>query len=363
MSEELLQPRLEIIDPEKSPLKSALITPCYLQSTVGNAVTVRRIESSLRQLGCEVEVFSLDAMGANDVIAAVKACCPDVVHAFHAIHCGALAMEVAKELSIPYVVTITGTDIYRDKPFAKGAHRQVLQDASALIVFHDEVDKHLTELVPSLRERIRVIPQGVALPAEEGYESESSFFTFLFPAGLRPVKNNLFPFKPLEQLWLSYPQVRLVLAGPVLSSSYAREVMEAVAAHPFAAWLGEVDHLEMPTLYRECQVILNCSLSEGGMANSLLEGMAHAKAVLVSDVEGNRSLVTDGVNGLLFASEEEFVDKAKRLIVDSELRKKLGERGLEYVRQHCSPEKEARACLDIYMEISGKMGNIDEIMS
>lgn len=363
MTEELLQPRLEIMDPEKSPLKSALITPCYLQSRVGNAVTVSRIESSLCQLGCEVEVFSLDAMGANDVIAAVKAYCPDVVHAFHAIHCGAIAMETAKELSIPYVVGITGTDIYREESFTEVVDRQVLENASALIVFHAEIGKRLTELVPSLRERIRVIPQGVDLPAEECYESESSFFTFLFPAGLRPVKNNLFPFKPLEQLWHSYPQVRLVLAGPVLDSRYARDVAEAVAAHPFAAWLGEVDHLKMPSLYRECQVIVNCSISEGGMANSLLEGMAHAKAVLVSDVEGNRSLVTDGVNGLLFASEEEFIAKAKRLIDDSELRKKLGERGLEYVRQYCLPEKEARACLDLYMKISGKMGNIDEIMS
>ncbi|NVO00050.1 MAG: glycosyltransferase family 4 protein [Geobacteraceae bacterium] len=340
-----------MIAPERSPLKSALITPCYLQSTVGNAVTVRRIESSLRKLGCEVEVFSLDAMGVKEIAERVTAFSPDVVHAFHAIHCGAIAMEAAKELSIPYVVGITGTDIYSESSFSAVVEREILDNASALIVFHEDVGKRLAELVPSMGGRITVIPQGVTLAAEEGEESGSSLFTFFFPAGLRPVKNNLFPFKPIEQLWHSYPQVRLVLAGPVLEILYTEEVMESVAAHPFASWLGEVDHAEMPILYRECQVILNCSISEGGMANSLLEGMAHAKAVLVSDVEGNRSLVTDGVNGLLFASEEEFIAKAERLIVDSEFRKKLGSQGQSYVRQNCSPENEARVCLDLYMKI------------
>jgi hypothetical protein len=54
---------------------------------------------------------------------------------------------------------------------------------------------------------------------------------------------------------------------------------------------------------------------------------------------------------LLFSSEEEFIAKATRLIVEAGFKEKLGRQGQTYVGQHCSPEKEARSCLDLYMKI------------
>lgn len=88
------------------------------------------------------------------------------------------------------------------------------------------------------------------------------------------------------------------------------------------------------------------------MANSLLEAMAHGKAVLASNVEGNSSLVADGLNGLLYSSEDDFFAKAQRYILDADLRRMLGENGRAYVLQNCLPEKEALAYLDLYKKIS-----------
>lgn len=296
-------------------------------------------------------MFSLDSIAGDDLAGQVRDFSPDIVHAFHADHCGAIAAQVAKELSIPYIITITGTDLYRERPLSPRNEMKTLADASALVVFHENVGRKLSELIPSVEELVRVIPQGVLVPSIEADDGDPDRFTFLLPSGIRPVKNILFSFAPLEILWRRYPQIRLVIAGPVIDRSYGEEVLAAVAAHPFSSWSGEINHGKMPALYRDCKVVLNSSLSEGGMANSLLEGMAHCRTVLASDIEGNRSLVTDGDNGLLFSTAEQFVDKAERLIMDKSLRESLGENGRRYVIEQCRPEKEALAYLELYLKI------------
>jgi glycosyltransferase involved in cell wall biosynthesis len=99
-------------------------------------------------------------------------------------------------------------------------------------------------------------------------------------------------------------------------------------------------------------VVLNCSISEGGMANSVLEALALGRAVLASDIEGNRSLIEDGVTGLLFASPEEFLERADRLAADPGLRRRLGAAGRERVLARYSPERELDGYLAVYARLS-----------
>jgi glycosyltransferase involved in cell wall biosynthesis len=145
----------------------------------------------------------------------------------------------------------------------------------------------------------------------------------------------------------------LRLVGPVIDRGYAEAVRAAVAAFPFASCPGPVDHSEMAGLYRRSHVVLNTSRFEGGMANSLLEAMAWGRPVLASDVEGNRSLITDGVNGLLYRDEQEFVAKAEMLLSDTGLCLRLGTAGRDTVSRNHAPIDEAAKYLDLYRSIIG----------
>lgn len=334
-------------------MRVALITPYYRQSTRGNAVTVRRIEKHLGRLGCTVAVFSLDTLPGVELAAAVRAFAPDIVHAFHATRCGALAADVARQVRVGLVVTITGTELYRgDSAAITEREAPLLETAAALVAFHGAVAARMEEEFPQLRGRVKIIPQGVEMPDMEPAGSlPESPFVFLLPAGLRPVKDILCSFSPLEGLWRNHPRIRLVIAGPVLDGAYARTVMEAVCRAPFASWAGEVPFEAMGGLYRSAHVVLNTSLSEGGMANGILEGMARGKPVLASGIEGNRSLVVDGGNGLLFASEQEFLDKAERLLLDREFRSRIGAAGRAFVESNCSPLREAEGYRDLYLRV------------
>jgi len=332
-------------------LRVALLTPFYLQATVGNAVTVRRIESHLRKLGCVTELFSLDALSPEALKDAVRRFSPEIIHSFHGIRCGALAAEISGTMHLPYLITFTGTDLYRgDNVAFTELERSQLVNASALVAFHEVVAGRIVAAFPELINRVKIVPQGVEV-LENGYPDflPESPFTFLLPAGIRPVKNLLYSLRPLEQLRWRYPQLRLLLAGPVLDNGYFEEVREALACHPFASWLGEVPNAAMPATYRSAHVVLNTSLSEGGMANSILEAMAYGRPVLVSAVEGNSSLIADGENGFLYSSEEEFIDKAEMLLLDKNLRERVAAAGRAYVLEHCQAEAEAISYLDLYM--------------
>lgn len=334
-------------------MRVAIITPFYLQSTRGNAVTVRRIECYLQKTGCVTAVFSLDMLTAAALKDAVRSFSPDVLHAFHAVRCGALIAQIAAELHLPYILTITGTDLYRggEQEFSEEESLH-LETAAALVAFHEVIGRRVVTYLPALADQLKIIPQGVEVPDNISPDIlPESPFIFLLPAGIRPVKNILFPFTPLKILSRRYPQIKLVIAGAAIDADYTRQLLAEVAANPFSSWIGEVEFSAMSSHYRSAQVVLNTSLSEGGMANSILEGMAYGRPVLVSAVEGNLSLVKDAVNGFLFSSVEEFIDKAERLLLDKALRKRLGAAGRSYVLQNCSAGKEAASYLELYLNI------------
>jgi L-malate glycosyltransferase len=335
-------------------MRVAILAPNYYRPESGNAVTVRRIEHHLRLLGCEVQVFAVDQLSGEQLVAGVRTFAPSLLHAFHGYLGGRVALAVSQTLSLPYLVTLTGTDVYQALCDQRSHDtHQALRGAQRLVAFHACVKRRLAEHLPTLEERTVVIPQGVELAADRAVpekEGRGEAFTFLLPAGIRPVKNVLLPLHPLAALYEVHPEVKFLLVGPVLDPVYAAEVMDALEPLPFALYLGAVPHEEMAELYREADAVLNTSFAEG-MSNSVLEAMSHGRPVLASDIDGNRSLLKDGVTGLLYRDEAEFRTKAELLISDAQLRDKLGKNARALVREKHSPEQEANAYLALYQEI------------
>jgi glycosyltransferase involved in cell wall biosynthesis len=330
----------------------------------GNAITVRRIERHLATLDHEVRVWSLEEAAPERAVREIAAMAPDLVHAFHAHAGGRVALAVACRTGIPYLITLTGTDVYEAlEDQRRSETREALAGARLLAVFHRSMGRRLEEHGPELAPRIRVVPQGVELPGDDcrglgGGLVSGEMFTFVLPAGLRPVKDVLFPLEPLSQLYARHPEVRFILAGPVLEPDYAARVMAELERRPFAHYLGGIGHDSIGCLYKKASVVLNTSRFEGGMANSVLEGMAYGKPVLVSDIDGNRSVVTEGETGLLYGDAGQFLAQAERLLRDEELRQRLGGAARRFVLEHFPPEREAAAYGDLYREMAASASGI-----
>jgi len=341
------------------PPRVALLAPFASPSVRGNAITVERIGANLRARGVTAERWDLSTTPAADVEREVAAFAPGLIHAFHAYRVGPPALELARRLEVPLLVTITGTDGNHDlvDPARAATVRDVLAGALAITVFHASMATRLEEAVPGLGSRIRVVPQSVwfepASPAApDPFPEIGAGPLLLFPAGIRMVKNPLFPLAPLDAVAARRPELRLLYVGPILDPAEGEALRAALAGRPWARYGGAVPHARMPAVLARAQVVLNCSLSEGGMANSVLEALHAGRAVVASDIEGNRALVEDGVTGFRYRTPADFADRIERLLADPELAERLGRAGRELVATRFGPARE----IDGYLEVYERLG-------
>lgn len=342
-------------------MQLGIVTPFYFPSVRGNSITVQRIESGLRDQGVIVRVWSLEnGSSPGEILQALEAFTPDLVHGFHASSSGQIVTEAALRLGIPSILSVTGTDVNTDlfDPHRRTEVMAILRQATRIVVFHDCIRAKLIGELPEVEHRIRVIGQTVRcqetpFDLRQYLDLTPDDLIFFIPSGIRRVKNVIFCLKPLDALRIRYPQVKAVFVGPVIEAAEGARLREALRDYPWAFYLGSVPHEQICAMLTSVDVVVNSSLSEGGMANSILEAMNCGRAVLASDIEGNRSVVQDGIDGLLFGSEAEFAHKAERLIREPHLRYTLGKNGKEKIEREFSREGEIQDYLQLYQEAIG----------
>jgi glycosyltransferase involved in cell wall biosynthesis len=335
-------------------MRVALISPYSVGPARGNITTVRRIADHLPETGCQVDLIPLDTLDFPEQQEMVNRQRPRLLHAFHAFHGGPVAQELARSLGIPYLITITGSDLF--DPAMRDDHgtRRAIAAAAAVTCFDPLVARRLTELFPDVSGRVAIIPQGVdPLGVSEPFSRLADEFLILLPAALRPVKGVVEAVAALTPLAREFPFLRLLLAGGALDPEYARTVGEMAAALPWVRLLGDVPHQRMGALYATADLVLNCSFFEGGMANSLLEAMVMARPVAARDVPGNRSLVRHGSTGWLYGNDDELREVVRLLLADPAGRRDVAERGRGYVLRRCSSSLEARRYARVYGRIVG----------
>jgi glycosyltransferase involved in cell wall biosynthesis len=147
------------------------------------------------------------------------------------------------------------------------------------------------------------------------------------------------------------PQLRYLLAGPVIEPDEGERLKAMLQGQSWATYLGALPHEEICAILPQAQVVLSSSHSEGGMSNAVLEAMSKGVPVLASDIEGNRSVIQDGRDGLLYGSPAEFEQKLERLIQDRALAATLGSRARDKIAREFRLGGEIDAYLRLYRSL------------
>ena len=110
-----------------------------------------------------------------------------------------------------------------------------------------------------------------------------------------------------------------------------------VSSSDVAACLSAIDVFVLP------------SLTEG-LSNSIMEAMACGSCVIASNVGGNPELITDGVTGLLFPSQDRdaLIERLYATLADADLRRSLGSAAAGQVRAEFSLGRSAERMQRIY---------------
>jgi len=168
-----------------------------------------------------------------------------------------------------------------------------------------------------------------------------------------PVKDHPMFLRAAARVRAAFPDAAFIIAGE-------GELMESLRA--LAAQLG----LEYDVIFiGRCQNVAEllsvssvCALSSTaeGFSNAILEYMAAARPVVVTDVGGAREAVIEGETGYLVPAgcDEKMAERIIDLLRDPERARVMGERGRSLVEEKFSCAQHLQNTLELYDELLSK---------
>jgi glycosyltransferase involved in cell wall biosynthesis len=175
--------------------------------------------------------------------------------------------------------------------------------------------------------------------------------SYIFAVGtVQPRKNYSRLIQSLAQLRSQGIDVHLVIAGGKgwLESPIYKAVSDS-KMQEFVHFIGFVDDKDLPALYRSAVCVAFPSLYEG-FGLPILEGMACGVPVLTSNVSSLPEVAGDSAIMVDPYDLDAITDGLQRLILDSDLRNTLIQKGLVRARQF-TWEKSAQQLLGIYQNL------------
>ncbi|TFG85807.1 MAG: glycosyltransferase [Gemmatimonadales bacterium] len=325
------------------------------ERTTGNWITASRLQQGLVALGHHAGIIETDG-AAEELRAAVTAAAPQLVLLLHAWRSGRPWLET--QLSLPYAVLLTGTDVnlgLHDPQQAPGI-MTVLERAAAIFSQNALTVAELQGTHPQLAARLHHLPPGIVLgtapfPLRARLGAAPAEPVLLCPAGIRPVKGVVELIDACAPLRDEDFSLRLAFCGPLLDRTYAERFLDRIARTPWASWLGTIPPEAMPDAMRHADLIVSYAFSEG-LPNALVEAVALGRPVVARAIPGNQAVVTDGVNGLLFADAAGFRAAVRRLLLDPELRAALSVPAPQRFSAHDEAGALAAICQTILTEPS-----------
>jgi putative glycosyltransferase (TIGR04348 family) len=253
-----------------------LVTPAGAGTRNGNRHTALRWATLLRACGHRVRV-ALAWQG-------------ELCDALIALHARRSADSIARFAATgkPLVVTLTGTDLYKDLPDSAEARRS-LELADRVNVLQDAA---LAELDAATRRKARVVYQS-ADPHTRRDPPRDRFRACVI-GHLRGEKDPLRAAIALSLL--PEKKIEVVHIGASLDPALGKEAEAWMAREPRYRWLGAVPHGRALRWLAKSHVLVVSSLMEGG-ANVIAEAARIGTPVLASRMSGNVGMLGDRYPG------------------------------------------------------------------
>jgi len=188
----------------------------------------------------------------------------------------------------PLVVTLTGTDLYRDLPDSAEA-RDSLELSHRVIVLQDAA---LAELARPIRKKARVVYQSA--DPHLAHRPPKAPFRVAVVAHLREEKDPLRTAAALA--WLPGLNVQVLQIGASLDPALEKEARAWTVREPRYRWLGGMSHGRALGWMAQSHLLVVSSVMEGG-ANVIAEAARIGTPVLASRVSGNIGMLGAGYPG------------------------------------------------------------------
>jgi glycosyltransferase involved in cell wall biosynthesis len=264
----------------------------------------------------------------------------------------------------PFVVTAWGSDIFIDpkKSMAKKYFVKYVLKKADLIT---------TDSLSAIRtiggfgvdeEKVKLVVHGVDLglfhPIENNEEFKKemrirqNYQVVISTRNLEPAYDVGTLIKAIPYVIDECPNTYFLIVGDGILRRQLEELACKLGVAKNVRFVGSVSNREMPKFLGVSDIFVSSSLSDTRSV-SLLEAMANGLPVVVTDLDGNKECVKEGVNGFLF-SKGDFKALAEKIIYllgDEDTRRRFGAISRRYVEKEGSYEKEMKKMEKLYKEL------------
>ena len=145
-----------------------------------------------------------------------------------------------------------------------------------------------------------------------------------------------------------HSHVVFYLAGPEDKSMYAFPLEKLKEFKDTVKYIGSRN--DIPEILSLADIVVLPSYYREGIPRILLEAACFEIPIITTDVPGCREVVEDGINGYLVPPKNPYslANAIGKLVIDEELRKKMGQKGREKVINEFSLDFVYRESLKLY---------------
>jgi glycosyltransferase involved in cell wall biosynthesis len=295
----------------------------------------------------------------------IKRLAPDVVHAHdpHGVAMASLALSLGRASgggseSAPALVASRRVDFHlKQNSFSRWKHRQV----DCFIAASEAIRQILVaDGVPA--DRAVTVHEGIDLEHVRAAPPVKVHEVFWLPhhapvvgnvAALVPHKGQRHLIEAAHLVVRDVPDARFLILGEgELREQLERQVRDH---HLEKHVLLPGFRTDVVGCIKGCDLFVMSSVTEG-LGTSLLDAMACSKAIVATRTGGIPEVVDDGVNGVLVQPRDPHGMAAAivRLLGNNGERRRMGEAGLERLREHFTIERMVAETAAVYARLVGR---------
>lgn len=285
----------------------------------------------------------------------------DIVHA----HFGenGLAAARMKEIGVirsGLVTSFHGYDIdVLPKLYGSKYFNQLFKIGDIFIANSQNTAKKLSVL-GCPREKVIVLPVGVDL---EQYQTaghrDITTINVLSVGRLVPVKGHEYAIDAISNLVNKYPNIRYYIVGEGELRNRLSEKIKEYQLEDHVELLGALDKEQLKRIFNETDIFILPSIktnAEEGQGLALQEAQAFGIPVVASDSGAvSEGLVPNETGFLVPQRDSKAIAQAvEKLILDSGLRKNMGQKGRKYVSEKYDIKKLNRRLVQVYSQLDSR---------
>jgi len=267
----------------------------------------------------------------------------------------------------PYVLFLTGSDIYRDPMNSAEFTKRVsyaLQCADLIVSPSEDLKKHAV-LMGADPSKITVFPIGVDRnefrPAADRTECKRKLGfedapVVLSNRSFQPLYNIDLIIKCIPKVLEQITDAKFIFCSVIRDEegkliSLAKEL----GIYKNMRFLGRVDYEKLVTIYNAADVFVSVPKSDG-IPSSLLEAMACGTAPVVSDLPSIREWIMDGVNGLIVPIRDgiKTAEAIIYLLKNRDAREDYARVNQQIVKERGDYHKNMQKLEELYFELLNK---------